>query len=49
MPGNNLTLSLGVDNLLNRDYSKYVDIPGNDAGLYKMPGRTFKIGVMLKK
>jgi len=49
MPGSNLTLSLGVDNLLNRDYSKYVDIPGNDAGLYKMPGRTFKIGVMLKK
>ena len=35
----------GVDNLLNADYSVYADIPGGIAGLYKMPGRSFMMGV----
>jgi len=48
-PVNNLTFSLGVDNLLNKDCSEYVDIPGDDAGVYEMARRTFKIGVRLKK
>ena len=47
-PKNNLIVSLGVDNIFGEDYSRYVEIPGV-SGLYEMPGRTFKIGVVLRK
>lgn len=44
----NYSLSLGIDNIFNEDYLRYVEVP-NAEGLYRMPGRVFKIGVSLKK
>ena len=47
-PRDYVSLSLGVDNLLDEDYLRYVEVP-NATGLYSMPGRTFKIGISLVK
>ncbi|MEO0293555.1 MAG: TonB-dependent receptor [candidate division WOR-3 bacterium] len=43
-----LYLSLGIDNIFNRDYLRYVEIPAR-SGIYEMPGRSFKIGIVLRK
>ncbi len=47
-PRNYLSVSLGIDNIFDEYYLRYVEIPGAQ-GLYRMPGRTFKIGVALSK
>ncbi len=47
-PRDYISLSLGVDNIFDESYSRYVEIP-NAVGLYSMPGRAFKIGVALNK
>jgi len=47
-PKDYISLSLGVDNVFDESYSRYVEIP-NAVGLYSMSGRAFKIGVALKK
>jgi vitamin B12 transporter len=47
-PSDDISLSLGVDNILDEDYLRYVEVP-NATGLYNMPGRAFKIGIALKK
>jgi len=39
---------LAVDNILNRKYEIYADIPGGGAGLYTMPKRTFTLGLNYK-
>lgn len=41
----NLRAFIGVDNLLDTEYSFYVDLPGGAAGLYRMPGRAFTLGM----
>jgi outer membrane receptor protein involved in Fe transport len=43
LPG--LQLSLAVDNVLDRAYKIYADLPGGAAGLYAMPKRTFTTGL----
>ncbi len=40
-----LQLSLAVDNVLDRAYEIYADLPGGSAGLYAMPKRTFTTGL----
>ena len=35
----------GVENLLDEEYALFVDLPGGEAGLYGMPGRTFLFGL----
>lgn len=40
----NLELFLKMENIFNRNYQIYVDIPGGKAGLYKMPGRNVNFG-----
>ncbi len=47
-PRDDIYLSLGVDNIFDEDYVRYVEIP-NATGLYNMPGRAFKIGIALKR
>jgi len=47
-PKDYISLSLGVDNILDEDYTRYVEVP-NANGLYYMPGRTFKLGISLRK
>ena len=47
-PKDYISLSLGVDNIFDEEYLRYVEVP-NTVGLYNMPGRTFKIGVALVK
>lgn len=47
-PKDYVSLSLGIDNILDEYYERYVEVP-NATGLYSMPGRTFKIGVSLVK
>jgi outer membrane receptor protein involved in Fe transport len=47
-PKNYLSLSLGIDNIFDEYYLRYVEVP-NAQGLYRMPGRTFKIGIALEK
>ncbi len=37
-----------VDNILNRDYEIYADLPGGGAGLYTMPKRSFTVGLNYK-
>ncbi len=34
-----------VENLLDADYLAFADLPGTQAGLYQMPGRTFSLGL----
>jgi len=38
-----------VENLLDRQYDAFVDLPGTQAGLYRMPGRSFTLGLNLEK
>jgi iron complex outermembrane receptor protein len=40
----NLKLILKIENIFDRNYSLYVDIPGGKAGLYRMPGRSINFG-----
>lgn len=40
-----LRLFAAVENIFNRRYQVYADLPGTAAGLYLMPGRAFTIGV----
>jgi vitamin B12 transporter len=47
-PKDYISLSLGIDNILDEYYERYVEVP-NATGLYSMPGRTFKIGLALEK
>jgi vitamin B12 transporter len=47
-PKDYVSLSLGIDNILDEDYERYVEVP-NATGLYSMAGRTFKIGIALEK
>ena len=47
-PGN-LSLLLEVENLLDEKYDIYVDLPSGAAGLYRMPGRSFNLGVNLHR
>ncbi len=35
----------GLDNVLDKEYALFVDLPGGEAGLYEMPGRTFIFGL----
>lgn len=39
---------LAVDNMLNREYEIYADLPGGGAGIYTMPKRTFTVGLNYK-
>ncbi|MDI6840884.1 MAG: TonB-dependent receptor [bacterium] len=41
-------LFLAIDNILDRDYKIWVDLPGASAGKYIMPGRTFTAGLSIK-
>lgn len=47
-PKDYVSLSLGIDNILDEYYERYVEVP-NATGLYNMPGRSFKIGISLEK
>jgi vitamin B12 transporter len=47
-PKDYISLSLGIDNILDEYYERYVEVP-NATGLYNMPGRTFKMGITLVK
>jgi outer membrane cobalamin receptor len=47
-PKDYISLSLGLDNIFDEDYTRYVEVP-NAAGLYYMPGRSFKMGVSLNR
>jgi len=38
-----------VENLLDRQYDTFADLPGSQAGLYRMPGRSFTLGLNLEK
>jgi outer membrane receptor protein involved in Fe transport len=38
-----------VENLLDRQYDTFADLPGTQAGLYQMPGRSFTLGLNLEK
>jgi iron complex outermembrane receptor protein len=46
LPG--LRASLAVDNVLDRAYEIYADLPGGSAGLYAMPQRTFTTALTFK-
>ncbi len=39
-----LSAFFAIDNILNRGYEIYADIPGGQAGLYAMPKRSFTLG-----
>jgi outer membrane receptor protein involved in Fe transport len=38
-----------VENLLDRQYDTFVDLPGTQAGLYAMPGRSLTVGLELER
>jgi outer membrane receptor protein involved in Fe transport len=38
-----------AENLLNRAYDAFADLPGTAAGLYRMPGRALTLGLNLRK
>jgi len=44
-PFSGLRLFAGVDNMLDERYALFVDLPGGEAGLYEMPGRSFIFGL----
>lgn len=44
-----LGIFASVENLLNRQYDTFADLPGSQAGLYRMPGRAFTVGLNLKR
>lgn len=39
---------LALDNILNVDYKIYVNLPGQAAGAYPMPGRSINLGLRIK-
>jgi len=41
-------LFLALDNILNTDYKIYVNLPGQAAGAYPMPGRSINFGLRIK-
>lgn len=43
-----LEFFLDINNLFNRDYRIYVDLPGIAAGVYPMPGRNLNFGFRIK-
>ncbi|MEA2004779.1 MAG: TonB-dependent receptor [Acidobacteriota bacterium] len=43
-----LEIILDINNILNKDYLVYVDLPGLGAGAYPMPGRSLNIGIRIK-
>lgn len=43
--GDNVTAFAAVDNLLDEYYAIFTDLPGGNAGLYAMPGRTLLAGL----
>lgn len=42
---NQLNIFATVENILNRNYQTFASLPGNAAGLYQMPGRSWTIGI----
>jgi outer membrane cobalamin receptor len=38
-----------VENLLDRRYDTFADLPGTQAGLYRMPGRSLTLGIKMEK
>lgn len=44
-----LELFLDINNILNKDYMIYVDLPGLAAGTYLMPGRSLNLGIRIKQ
>ena len=44
-----LGLFIEMNNILDKDYLIYVDMPGIAAGSYPMPGRSFNIGFSIKQ
>ncbi len=42
---NNFQVFLKLENIFNRNYYIYVDIPGGKAGIYRMPGRNINFGI----
>ncbi|MGC8798473.1 MAG: TonB-dependent receptor plug domain-containing protein [candidate division WOR-3 bacterium] len=42
---NGLRLFGAVENIFNRQYQAFADLPGVAAGLYQMPGRAFTLGI----
>ncbi len=47
-PKDYISLSLGMDNIFDKDYLRYVEVP-NAVGFYNMPGRTLKMGIALER
>ena len=45
MPFRGIRFFAGLDNVLDEGYALFVDLPGGEAGLYEMPGRTFIFGL----
>ena len=43
-----LNVFLAVDNIFDRDYVIYTDLPGGAAGLYRMPRRAVTLGVKVE-
>jgi len=43
-----LDLFASVENLLDRQYDTFADLPGTQAGLYRMPGRALTVGLKLR-
>jgi iron complex outermembrane receptor protein len=43
-----LDLFASVENLLDRQYDTFADLPGTQAGLYRMPGRALTMGLKLR-
>jgi outer membrane receptor protein involved in Fe transport len=44
-----LTLTAATENVLDKEYVTYADLPGSGSGLYEMPGRSFTMGLELKR
>ena len=45
VPFRGIKIFAGVDNVLDENYTLFVDLPGGEAGLYEMPGRSFVFGL----
>jgi iron complex outermembrane receptor protein len=43
-----LDVFASVENLLDRQYDTFADLPGTQAGLYRMPGRALTVGLKLR-
>ena len=43
-----LDLFASVENLLDHQYDAFADLPGTQAGLYRMPGRALTVGLKLR-